>query len=495
MVSMVATCLFMLFGAVAVILWVGVNRACEETTDRFAAIVSESILDGVSAFGEIGDMDGLEMYLANLAGRGSLGEVHVARSAVSEEDFGGRDGAEPRDGREKEVLTTGNVVKHLDEESTRLHYVMPIKASESCIECHEAAKTGDVLGAVSIAVPTDHAKATQSGLMKVMAGLCLGGLILGCLLLARVLTRAIIRPVRRITEALSDGARDFLGAYRRMESSGREIAEGAHSQKNSLDVISSNLDGLAEGTRANADRARRASEIVAMAQNDAQHGETEVKRMGEAITRIKRSSDETGKVVGTIQEIAFQTNLLALNAAIEAARAGEAGKGFAVVAEEVRSLAQRSAQAAKSSEQLIRESLRNAENGVTVSEEVVSIFMKIYERIRDATSLIREVSDSTLDQTRGIDEIQEGLGGMESVALRNMEHAQTTKSASRDLGYRCTELDELIRAMTGLLEGKKKLEKDGSGDSCPPGWDDARDPSSSCFDATADEASREMVHA
>ena len=105
-------------------------------------------------------------------------------------------------------------------------------------------------------------------------------------------------------------------------------------------------------------------------------------RMTQTIGKIKASSDETAKIVGTIDEIAFQTNLLALNAAVEAARAGEAGKGFAVVAEEVRNLAQRSAEAAKTTANLIEESVRNSEDGVKVTQEVGNILNEIAEGSR-----------------------------------------------------------------------------------------------------------------
>ena len=127
---------------------------------------------------------------------------------------------------------------------------------------------------------------------------------------------------------------------------------------------------MASQTKQNAANANEARSLADSASGSADQGAAAMERMSTAINDIKTSSDETAKIVTTIDEIAFQTNLLALNAAVEAARAGEAGKGFAVVAEEVRNLAQRSAEAARNTAEMIEGSVRNADNGVAISKEV-----------------------------------------------------------------------------------------------------------------------------
>ena len=135
-------------------------------------------------------------------------------------------------------------------------------------------------------------------------------------------------------------------------------------------------------TKQNSENSRQANSMAVETRGAVQKSQEAMIRMSDAITKIKGSSDQTAKIIKTIDEIAFQTNLLALNAAVEAARAGDAGKGFAVVAEEVRNLAQRSAEAAKSTSALIEESQKNAERGVAVSSEAAGILGVIVEKVR-----------------------------------------------------------------------------------------------------------------
>src|SRR6185295_12799038 len=130
---------------------------------------------------------------------------------------------------------------------------------------------------------------------------------------------------------------------------------------------SASLEELSSMTKQNSENARQANGMAGEARDAAEGSKGAMDRMGSAIGKIKQSADQTARIIKTIDEIAFQTKLLALNAAVEAARAGDAGKGFAVVAEEVRNLARRSAEAAKSTASLIEESQKNADRGVSVS--------------------------------------------------------------------------------------------------------------------------------
>src|SRR5207244_3670763 len=135
-----------------------------------------------------------------------------------------------------------------------------------------------------------------------------------------------------------------------------------------------------------------------------EEGVRSMQHLSEAITKIKGSADSTAKIVKTIDEIAFQTNLLALNAAVEAARAGDAGKGFAVVAEEVRNLAMRSAEAAKHTANLIEESVKNADGGVALNQEVLSNLQEINGQIEKVSEVVAEIAAASDQQSQGVEQ-------------------------------------------------------------------------------------------
>ncbi|MCP4596583.1 MAG: methyl-accepting chemotaxis protein, partial [Neptuniibacter sp.] len=204
--------------------------------------------------------------------------------------------------------------------------------------------------------------------------------------------KSVTGPINNIINNLNSGAEQVGSASEQVASASQSLAEGASEQASSLEETSSSLEEMASMTRQNADNTKQANTLASTASGEADKGMRAMNSMSEAMTEIKKSSDDTAKIIKVIDEIAFQTNLLALNAAVEAARAGEAGKGFAVVAEEVRNLAQRSAEAAKDTSALIEGSQKNADGGVKSSEELVEILQNITGGIKKTTDLMAEVS-------------------------------------------------------------------------------------------------------
>jgi methyl-accepting chemotaxis protein len=172
---------------------------------------------------------------------------------------------------------------------------------------------------------------------------------------------------------------EVSSAVGQINSGSQVLSEGSTEQASSLEEISASLTEIGSMTKQNAENSNQATTLAQSARELAIKGTKTMEQMTRSINSIKSSSDETAKIVSTIDEIAFQTNLLALNAAVEAARAGEAGKGFAVVAEEVRNLAQRSAESAKDTAARIEESVKNADEGVKVTGEVAQILTEIAE--------------------------------------------------------------------------------------------------------------------
>ncbi|HEY3325004.1 MAG TPA: methyl-accepting chemotaxis protein [Planctomycetota bacterium] len=244
---------------------------------------------------------------------------------------------------------------------------------------------------------------------------------------------------RGVIDALSGSSEQVAAASGQVSQSSQQMAEGASEQASSLEETSASLEEMSAMTRQNADNARQANLA-------SQKGTEAMQRMSAAIKDIKKSSDQTAKIIKTIDEIAFQTNLLALNAAVEAARAGEAGKGFAVVAEEVRNLAQRSAEAAKNTSALIEESQQNSERGVSVSSEVEQLLKQI-------TAVNAEVSSASEEQSKGIDQVNTAVSQMDKVTQSNAANAEETASASEELSAQARELQQQVDVLMSIVEG------------------------------------------
>jgi methyl-accepting chemotaxis protein/carbonic anhydrase len=264
---------------------------------------------------------------------------------------------------------------------------------------------------------------------------------------------SISKPINTIIDGMTLAAQQVNQASGQVSSSSQSLAEGASEQASGLEETSSSLEEMASMTTQNAENAKQANTLAQDANTAAQQGNEAMAQMSSAIGEIKHSSDETAKIIKVIDEIAFQTNLLALNAAVEAARAGEAGKGFAVVAEEVRNLAQRSAEAAKNTNDLIEGSQQNAENGVRVSDEVATVLENITGSIGKVTELVSEISAASDEQAQGVDQVNTAVSQMDEITQKNAANAEESASASEELASQATQLDGMVSQLTALMNG------------------------------------------
>ncbi len=297
----------------------------------------------------------------------------------------------------------------------------------------------------------DAAFALSASSTIMITGLIIA-LVLG-ILLAFFITRSIVGPINTVINGLNGGAEQVASASEQLSSASQQLSEGASEQASSLEEVSSSLEEIASMTKQNAQNARQANGMASEAYNGAKQGSEAMGRMKDAINKIKASSDETAKIVKTIDEIAMQTNLLALNAAVEAARAGDAGRGFAVVAEEVRNLAQRSAQAAKNTANLIEGARKNAENGVSVSEEVGSSLEQIGTRVQKVAQLVSEVSAASDEQSTGIEQVNTAVAQMDKLTQGNAANAEETASASEELSGQAVSLNTMVAQLTAIVGG------------------------------------------
>ncbi|MEW6014889.1 MAG: methyl-accepting chemotaxis protein [Candidatus Zixiibacteriota bacterium] len=278
-------------------------------------------------------------------------------------------------------------------------------------------------------------------------------IVLGSLAMSYLMARSISSPINKAISSLSAGAEQVGSASEHISSASQSLAEATTEQASSLQETSSALEEMSSMTRQNADNARQANVLASAANTAADKGSGAMAGMSRAIQEIKHSSDETAKIIKVIDEIAFQTNLLALNAAVEAARAGEAGKGFAVVAEEVRNLAQRSAEAAKNTSSLIDGAQKNADNGVRATEEFMTILGEVTSSVKKVSELISEVSAASSEQAQGIEQVNKAVSQMDQVTQQNAANAEESASASEELAAQAEELQHIVTELTKIVDG------------------------------------------
>jgi len=206
-------------------------------------------------------------------------------------------------------------------------------------------------------------------------------------------------------------------------------------------------------TKRNSENAQDAKVLANEARETADTGASEMVQMRSAMDAIKDSSVEISKIIKTIDDIAFQTNILALNAAVEAARAGDAGLGFAVVAEEVRSLAQRSAEAAKETAVRISMSTEKSEQGVRISDKMGTNLSAILEKTRQLDERIAEIAESSSQQNEGINQVNNAVASMDKVTQANAALADQSATASEELKAQAEQVRMEVAGLMRMAHG------------------------------------------
>ncbi len=301
----------------------------------------------------------------------------------------------------------------------------------------------------------ENESTTKVGRLNIMQAIILGIIILAVVLGWIFIVSPLVKKLAQVASKLSTGAEQLNAASGEISSSSQQMAEGATEQAATLEETSSSLNETASTTRINAESAKEANQMSAEVSALANQSKAAMTRMTEVIGKIKNSSDETAKILKTIDEIAFQTNLLALNAAVEAARAGEAGKGFAVVAEEVRNLAQRSAEAAKSTATLIEESQANGDEGVRTSSEVAEALNQAIDGVAKVTELIAKVSGASEEQAKSIDLVNSATGEMDKATQAIAANAEESAASSEELSAQANELAGIVNEMKAIIGNVK----------------------------------------
>lgn len=264
----------------------------------------------------------------------------------------------------------------------------------------------------------------------------------------------ITRPINRAIAGLGEGSDHVVAASTEVASSSQALAEGASRQASAVEQTSSSLEEMSSMTTQNAENAKQAKTLLTVDGRESFRVITEkMNLMREVVNANVKASEETSKIIKTIDEIAFQTNLLALNAAVEAARAGETGAGFAVVAEEVRNLAMRSAEAAKNTENLIAESTNKITQASDLFEQVSNELSNNRHIARKVTELVSEIAAASGEQSQGIAQINKAVSEMDQVVQQNAASSEESASAAEKMNYQAQTMkghvDELIKVISG----------------------------------------------
>jgi methyl-accepting chemotaxis protein len=252
---------------------------------------------------------------------------------------------------------------------------------------------------------------------------------------------------------VADAVEQVSAASAQIARSSQAVASGASEQASSLEETNSSLEAITAETRQAAVNASEASDLTGVARSSAQEGAAAMGQMQGTMGKIRQSAEGTSGIIKDISEIAFQTNLLALNAAVEAARAGEAGRGFAVVAEEVRSLALRAKEAAAKTEELIKESVKQAGEGEAASKHVAEKLGEIVEGVSEVSDITTAIAFTAKEQAGRIEQVNKAVGEMGKVTQQNAASSEESSSAAEELSSQSEELAAMV--------GSFKMERAG----------------------------------
>ena len=264
-----------------------------------------------------------------------------------------------------------------------------------------------------------------------------------------------VGKLRATLQEVSEGAIAASSSSQQLAAATQTIASGAQEQAASLEETSASLEEITATVRQSADNARQASQLASGSKDAAEQGQGVVSNAVTAMSEINAASAKISDIISTIDEIAFQTNLLAVNAAVEAARAGEEGRGFAVVAAEVRSLAQRSAAAAKEIKGLIQDSLRKVERGSELVNKSGEMLNAIVSSAKRVTDIVGEIAAAAGEQSTGIEQVNTAMTQMDQVTQSNSAQTEELSSTAEALSDQAARLMEQVNAFTLTKDAKE----------------------------------------
>jgi methyl-accepting chemotaxis protein len=300
-----------------------------------------------------------------------------------------------------------------------------------------------------------------------------GAIFLGLtIILVFFFARSISRPITRVVEGLNEGADQVSAASGQVSASSQSLAEGASEQAAAIEETSSSLEEMSSMTKQNAAHANEANNLMAETSLVVSRANNSMGELTASMAEISKASEETSKIIKTIDEIAFQTNLLALNAAVEAARAGESGAGFAVVAEEVRNLAMRAADAAKNTANLIEGAVKRINVGSEIAEKTGTEFLQLAAGAGKMRELVGEIAAACNEQAQGIEQINKAVSEMDKVVQQNAANAEESAAASEEMNAQAAQMKGFVEDLLTIVG---RTTNGAAGERKTRNWNDKRE--------------------
>lgn len=277
---------------------------------------------------------------------------------------------------------------------------------------------------------------------------------LALIVLGFLITRSITKPIDKITEGMNQGAIEVTTVSSQVAVASQSMADGTSRQAAAIEETNSSMKEMASLTHRNSDNAEKANRLMKETALVVSQTNASMTALTQSMSAISTASEDTSKIIRTIDDIAFQTNLLALNAAVEAARAGEAGDGFAVVADEVRNLSLRATEAARGTADLISGTLKKVNDGTHIVSETEATFQKVTETTKNVGILLDEITDLSTAQSQGIEQIHAATGEMNNTIQQNISNAEESASATDKMNAQAQQFQEYVETLTVLIKGR-----------------------------------------
>jgi len=408
-----------------------------ESDPAIMAKVEQNIADDDASLAA--DMKRYEDAITSEEDRGNFNKMKPEIAAIHQ---GWEEKARPlsRLGKNEEAyrLFNSEVTPHMD----------PLKASALYLVEWNKKVSDATVASTTQTVQSSWWMTLILGIVSVVVGVGISWFMIG----------ALNKQLTQTVTELSEGAVQIAAAANQVASSSQSLAQGSSQQAASLEETSSTTEEINSMAVKNTDNAGVMTRMVAESQLEFVETNRQLGEMVTAMDEIDASSTKISKIIKVIDEIAFQTNILALNAAVEAARAGEAGMGFAVVADEVRNLAQRCAQAAKDTADLIEESIGKSGSGKTKVGLVASSVQRMTDDFSKIKTLVDEVSHGSKEQTDGIGQVRKAISQMEQVSQSSAANAEEGAAAAEQLNAQSEALKDIVirlNSMAGVDAGAR----------------------------------------